>query len=97
MLVGRRNACQDGHPRSRALGVPDDAIVSFALEMRSANPASGAVKLALAVLADGACEPGRHALVWSGTVPGGRAASGIYFVRVETPEGRLPRKITLVR
>lgn len=99
------------------VGVPEDAIVSFALEMKSANPVSGAVELSLAVpraahvravvydvrgrevavIADGACEPGRHAIVWSGAVQGGRAASGIYFVRVETPEGRLSRKIALVR
>jgi hypothetical protein len=99
------------------VGVPDGAIVSFALDVRSGNPARGSVELSLAVprecdvravvydvlgrevavLADGVFGPGMHTLAWDGSAAVGRAASGVYFVRVETPDGAFTRKVAVVR
>ena len=48
-------------------------------------------------LADGAFAAGRHALAWDGSIAGGHAGAGLYFVRLETPEGRLVRRVALLR
>lgn len=50
----------------------------------------------MAVFVDGARGPGRHDAVWDGRTPGGEtAASGVYFVRLET--GGASQTIKLLR
>ncbi len=49
------------------------------------------------VLADRTYEPGRHTLVWDGQTPRGPASSGVYFIKMETLDGRLTRKVVFVR
>jgi hypothetical protein len=51
----------------------------------------------VAVLAEKTYEPGRHALAWDGSTPRGKAASGVYFVRMETESRQLTHKVVLVR
>jgi flagellar hook assembly protein FlgD len=49
-------------------------------------------------LADGVFEPGAHQITWDGRDPiGQRVRPGTYFVRLETPSGRLVRQIIRVR
>jgi len=48
-------------------------------------------------LVDGEHEAGTHRVVWNGTDATGRAVgAGVYFVRVETPQGSDTRKIALI-
>ena len=49
-------------------------------------------------LVDGIRESGEHEVVWDGTEASGRTVSaGIYFARLEAPEGRAVRKIVRLR
>jgi flagellar hook assembly protein FlgD len=53
-------------------------------------------------LVDGDANPGEHVAVWDGTTDsGGRAASGVYFVRLEADGGRgasaVARKLVLLK
>jgi hypothetical protein len=49
-------------------------------------------------LVDGTLPAGRHAYVWEGRDEGGRpVASGVYFYRLETPEGAFGRRMVLLR
>ena len=50
-----------------------------------------------ATLAEGDFGAGRHERVWDGSVAGARAGAGLYFVRLETPEGRRVRRVALLR
>jgi len=50
----------------------------------------------VAVLAEGDFGAGSHSRVWDSSASGSRA-SGLYFVRLETPEGRLVRRATVLR
>ncbi len=52
----------------------------------------------VATLVDAVVEPGRHEAVWDGrTSTGERAASGIYFVRMETGGFSSAKKVVLLR
>jgi hypothetical protein len=44
-------------------------------------------------LFDGVHDPGRFRLAWDGTARGERLASGIYFVRLQTADGTVARRI----
>ena len=53
-------------------------------------------------LVDGKAEPGKHSVVWDGTTGSGeRAASGVYFVKMEAPDHkgafRAIRKLVLLK
>jgi hypothetical protein len=50
----------------------------------------------VAVLAEGGFGAGRHERVWDSSTSRARAA-GLYFVRLETPEGSLVRRVALLR
>ena len=49
----------------------------------------------VATLAEGELGAGRHERAWDGTTARGRAA-GLYFVRLQTPEGRLVRRVVVL-
>jgi predicted phage tail protein len=49
----------------------------------------------VATLADGEFGPGRYERVWDGSTARGRAA-GLYFVHLQTPEGRLVRRVVVL-
>jgi aminopeptidase N len=52
----------------------------------------------ITTLSDGIVEPGTHTLQWTGVEEaGGPAASGVYFVRLETTTQTISRKILLIR
>ena len=57
----------------------------------------------MAALAEGDFGAGRHERSWDATVNGGPAGAGapagagLYFVRLVTPEGRLVRRVALLR
>lgn len=95
------------------LGLGADGNLLAVLEGNSPNPFSGlttitfelgrasAVRLSVwdisgsrvALLADGTLRAGRHAVPFdAGSLP-----SGVYFVRLQTPEARLTHKMTLAR
>jgi hypothetical protein len=43
-------------------------------------------------------QPGAHALTWDGRGQGGApAASGVYWMRLSTPEGSAVRKVAFLR
>jgi hypothetical protein len=48
-------------------------------------------------LAEGDFGPGRHERAWDASVDNARAGAGLYFVRLETPEGRRVRRVALLR
>lgn len=49
-------------------------------------------------LVSGVVEAGRHQRVWQGKDDGGReVSSGVYFYRLETEQGQLTRRMTLVK
>jgi flagellar hook assembly protein FlgD len=57
---------------------------------------------AVATLVDGAATPGEHVAVWDGATDSGeRAASGVYFVRLEaegtTGASAIARKLVLLK
>jgi hypothetical protein len=49
----------------------------------------------VAVLSDGNLKAGPHERVWDAVRTGNRAA-GLYFIRLETPEGRLVRRLVVL-
>jgi len=51
----------------------------------------------VAVLAEGEFGAGRHERAWDASTHGARAGAGLYFVRLVTPEGRLVRRVALLR
>jgi len=51
----------------------------------------------VARLADGERAAGTQSLSWDGRLPGGREAIGVYQGVLETPEGRLVRKLIWIR
>jgi hypothetical protein len=51
----------------------------------------------VAALAEGDFGPGRHERVWDASAHGARAGTGLYFIRLETPEGRRVRRVALLR
>jgi hypothetical protein len=51
----------------------------------------------VAALAEGDFGAGRQERVWDATARGGPAGAGVYFVRLVTPEGRLVRRVALLR
>jgi hypothetical protein len=51
----------------------------------------------VAALAEGDFSAGRHERSWDASAHGVRAGAGLYFVRLETPEGRLVRRVALLR
>jgi C1A family cysteine protease len=75
-------------------------LISFVLP--DARPASVRVYSAdgrlVRDLLDAALAPGRHTVTWDGTDRwGARAADGIYFVRVSTPQGSATGKMVMLR
>jgi flagellar hook assembly protein FlgD len=48
-------------------------------------------------LASGRYSAGIHALTWSGRTGDGRAPSGVYVARLETPGHTVAKRFTLVR
>jgi len=51
----------------------------------------------VATLIDGTVPPGLHGVPWNGRdARGRRVSSGVYFYRLQTPEGEFTRKMTLV-
>jgi hypothetical protein len=51
----------------------------------------------VAVLAEGDFGPGRHERGWDASAHGAPAGAGLYFVRLVTPQGRLMRRVALLR
>jgi hypothetical protein len=51
----------------------------------------------VAALAEGDFGAGRHERAWDASTHGARAGAGLYFVRLVTPEGRLVRRVALLR
>jgi hypothetical protein len=51
----------------------------------------------VAALAEGDFGPGRHEHEWNASIAGARAGAGLYFIRLETPEGRRVRRVALLR
>ena len=51
----------------------------------------------VAALAEGDFGAGRHERAWDASVAGARASAGLYFVRLVTPDGRLVRRVALLR
>jgi len=51
----------------------------------------------VAVLVEGEFGAGRYERAWDTSDARARAGAGLYFVRLETPEGRLVRRVTLLR
>jgi hypothetical protein len=49
----------------------------------------------VATLAEGEFGPGRHERAWDASTHGAGAGAGLYFVRLETPQGRLVRRVAL--
>jgi hypothetical protein len=68
-------------------------------------PRAASVKVAVldvqgrevATLASGNHAPGRYSLTWTGEVHGRRAASGLYFVRMQAPGVQLTRRVIVSR
>ena len=49
-------------------------------------------------LADGVLDGGSHSLVWNGSMESGRrAAAGVYFVKLRSPDGESSRRLVLMR
>ena len=48
-----------------------------------------------AVLANGPFSPGRYAMRWGAASQ--RLAAGVYFVRLETPDGLFTRRVAMIR
>jgi hypothetical protein len=80
---------------------PSRGSVSFSV----AVPTRSGVRISIydvlgqevAVLIDKTLEPGRYPLTWDGRTAHGSVASGVCFVKMETPSKRLTRKIVFVR
>jgi hypothetical protein len=51
----------------------------------------------VAVIADGWYQPGRYRVTWNGNTPRGKAASGVYFVKLQACGKTMARKVVLVR
>ena len=51
----------------------------------------------IATLANGQHAPGRYQLAWSGDAHGRRAASGLYFVRMQAPGVQMTRRVIISR
>jgi len=51
----------------------------------------------VATLAEGDFGAGHHERAWDASVAGARAGAGLYFVRLVTPEGRLVRRVAVLR
>ena len=51
----------------------------------------------VATLLDGNLEAGRHGMTWNGEGAAGRAAPGVYFIRVERSGDRLVRRVVFLR
>jgi hypothetical protein len=49
----------------------------------------------VAVLADGGFPAGRHELRWDGRTGGGKAAAGLYFIRLITPEKKFVSRVAI--
>ena len=72
-----------------AFALPRPAVVRLSIE--------DAQYREIAVVARGPFPAGRHAFTWEGATSRGPAAPGLYFVRLETPERTLVRRLALVR
>jgi hypothetical protein len=89
--------------RSLALAPPAPNPARGALQLSFDLPRAMHVSLEVldvqgrlvAQLAEGEFGPGRHERVWDSSTARGRAA-GLYFVRLETPEGRLIRRVVVL-
>jgi hypothetical protein len=79
---------------------PAQGTLRFAFDLRRAMRVRLEVLDVLgrvvAVLAEGDFGPGRHERVWDPSAARSRAA-GLYFIRLETPEGSLVRRVALLR
>lgn len=51
----------------------------------------------VATLVEGMVLPGRHQATWSGEIAGRRAPAGLYFIRYQTPERNVTRRVVLTR
>jgi hypothetical protein len=72
-----------------ALAVPNPTSVSVVVYDVAGRRVRG--------LQDGALDPGYYTLTWDRSRDGGgRVATGVYFVRVESPEFRATRKVVLL-
>jgi hypothetical protein len=75
------------------------------VRVRFAVPRAAPVRLSVvdvqgrevAVLTEGLQPPGEHDATWNGRTPRGDAPAGLYFVRYQTPEGILVRRLVLTR
>jgi hypothetical protein len=105
-------AVEDGHsapavlPASLAMGPARPNPFNPRVTVDLALPAAGEVTIrvfdvtgrAVRSLHRGALAGGRFEVTWDGTDDGGRpAASGVYFLRAETPAGVATRRAVLVR
>jgi hypothetical protein len=91
-------------PRGLALAPPAPNPARGALRLAFELPHAMRVRLdvldvrgrVVAVLAEGDFGAGSHARVWDASASGDRVA-GLYFVRLETPDGRLVRRAMVLR
>jgi len=51
----------------------------------------------VATLAEGDQSAGRHDCAWDASARGAAVGAGLYFVRLETPQGRRVRRVVLLR
>lgn len=51
----------------------------------------------VATLAEGRTTAGRHQATWSGEIEGRRAPAGLYFIRYQTPEKNMTRRVVIMR
>jgi len=49
----------------------------------------------VAVLADGGFPAGRHEVRWDGRAGGGKAAAGLYFIRLITPDRKFVSRVAI--
>jgi hypothetical protein len=88
-----------------ALEAVDPNPTSGAARIRFSLPAETHVRIdvfdtqgrMVATLTDRNYSPGRYEVPWDGEGNAGRLASGIYFIRMETPGSKLVRRVTLIR
>jgi hypothetical protein len=95
---------EDGTPLQFALGAPKPNPSSATTHIGFAVPRTAQIRITVhdvmgrevARLADRAFAPGRYDLSWDARSGGGRAAAGLYFVRMQTPERSFTRRLVLI-
>ena len=88
-----------------SLGRPAPNPVSGMLHVPFALPREAEVQLdvvdiqgrVVARLVEGTLPSGQHEVMWNGTAKGGRAKSGVYFIRLQMPGRAVVRRVIIMR